>query len=64
MNQDSASLTRSNAFAIWVSTPSWIAPEKYRGEAISSAKDEVPWLNNSWNIRYWLLQRMMRLKLS
>ena len=51
MNQDSASLTRSKAFAVWVSTPSWIAPEKYRGEAISSAKDEVTWLNSSWNIR-------------
>src|SRR6516225_9238179 len=36
MNQDSASLTRSNACAVWISTPSRIAPEKYPGEAISS----------------------------
>jgi hypothetical protein len=33
MNQDSASFTRSNAFAVWIRTPSWIEPEKYRAEA-------------------------------
>ncbi len=33
---------------------------KYRGEAINNAKDEVPWLHSSWNIRNWLLRRMMR----
>ena len=64
MNQDSASLRRSNAFAVWISTPSWMAPEKYPGAAISSAKDEVNWLNSNWNIRYWLLRKMIRLKLS
>ena len=56
MNQDSASLTRSNAFAVWISTPSWIAPKKYPGKITRIALAFEAGRDGFWLAR-WLRAR-------
>jgi len=53
MNQDAASLTRSTAFAVWISTRAGSRRRNIgRGESASAKKRGEMAAERIWNIRY------------